>query len=73
MAEQLETYGSAKLRVVFMDDERGDRIKTDTLFQNLYDFWTSYHDSKRVFLNSTDKKFGNLKWVSEKSGTKKFN
>ena len=37
MAEQLETYGSAKLRVVFMDDERGDRIKTDTLFENLYD------------------------------------
>ena len=72
MAEQLETYGSAKLRVVFMDDERGDRIKTDTLFQNLYDFWTFYHDSKRVFLNSTDKKFGNLKWVSEKSGTKKL-
>ena len=47
MAEQLETYGSAKLRVVFMDDERGDRIKTDTLFENLYDFWTSYHDSNK--------------------------
>ena len=64
MAEQLETYGSAKLRVVFMDDERGDRIKTDTLFENLYDFWTSYHDS--------DKKIGNLKSVSQKGGTQKF-
>ena len=47
MAEQLETYRSAKLRVVFIDDERGDRIKTDTLFENLYDFWTSYHDSNK--------------------------
>ena len=37
MAEQLKTNGSGKLRVVFMDDERGDRIKTDTLFENLYD------------------------------------
>ena len=47
MAVQLETYGSAKLRVVFMDYERGDRINTDTLFENLYDFWTSYHDSNK--------------------------
>ena len=47
MAVQLETYGSGKLRVVFMDYERGDRIKTDTLFENLYEFWTSYHDSNK--------------------------
>ena len=44
MAEQLETYGSAGLRVMFMDDEKGKLLKTDTLFENLYDFWTSYHD-----------------------------
>ena len=61
MAEQLETYGSAKLRVVFMDDERGDRIKTDTLFENLYDFWTSYHDSNKSILKWYGQKFGNLK------------
>ena len=30
-----------------MDYERGDRIKTDTLFENLYDFWTSYRDSNK--------------------------
>ena len=47
MAVQLETYGSAKLRVVFMDYQRGDRIKTDTLFENLFEFWTSYHDSNK--------------------------
>ena len=61
MAERLETYGSAKLRVVFMDDERGDRIKTDTLFENLYDFWTSYHDSNKSILKWYGQKFGNLK------------
>ena len=61
MAEQLETYRSAKLRVVFIDDERGDRIKTDTLFENLYDFWTSYHDSNKSILKWYGQKFGNLK------------
>ena len=65
MAEQLETYRSAKLRVVFIDDERGDRIKTDTLFENLYDFWTSYHDSnKNIF-----KWYGQKTW---KLRTQKF-
>ena len=61
MAVQLEIYGSAKLRVVFMDYERGDRIKTDTLFENLYDFWTSYHDSNKSILKWYGQKFGNLK------------
>ena len=65
MAEQLETYRSAKLRVVFIDDERGDRIKTDTLFENLFDFWTSYHDSnKNIF-----KWYGQKTW---KLRTQKF-
>ena len=27
-----------------MNDERGKMIKTDSLFENLSDFWTSYHD-----------------------------
>ena len=50
MNDFFETYGSANLRVVFMDDERGKRIKEDTLFENLYGFWTSYHDpNKKLF------------------------
>ena len=50
MTDCFETYGSANLRVVFMDDERGKRIKEDTLFENLYDFWTLYHDpNKNLF------------------------
>ena len=69
MAEQLETYGAAKLRVVFMDDERGDRIKTDTLFENLYDFWTSYHDSNK----SIFKQYGQNIWKLEMSIRKKWN
>ena len=61
MAERLETYGSAKLRVVFMDDERGDRIKTDTYFKISMIFGHLITTQIRVFLNSTDKTFGNLK------------
>ena len=69
MAEQLETYGSAKLRVAFMDDERGDCIKTDTLFENFYDFWTSYHDSNK----SIFKWYGQKIWKLELSIRKKWN
>ena len=36
MSDYLETYGSANLRVPFMEDERGKRIKEDALFENLY-------------------------------------
>ena len=61
MAEQLETYGSAKLKVVFMDDEGGDRIKTDTLFEYLHDFWTPYHDSNK----SIFKWYGQKIWKLE--------
>ena len=33
-----------------MDDEKGKEIKKDTLFENLYDFWTAFHDpNKSIF------------------------
>ena len=48
MSDYLETYGSANLRVPFMEDERGKRIKEDALFENLYDIWTSYHDPNKT-------------------------
>ena len=35
MAHHLETYGSAKVRVFFINDEKGREIKNDTLFENL--------------------------------------
>ena len=55
MADHLETYGSANLRVVFMDDERGKNIKTDTPFENLYDFWTSFHDQNNSIFGGMTK------------------
>ena len=71
MAEQLETYGSAGLRVMFMDDEKGKLIKTDTLFENLYDFWTSYHDPCKIILGIVQK-YVNLKAIFEESGNQKI-
>ena len=47
MTNHLETHGSTNLRVLFMNDERGKMIKTDSLFENLYDFCTSYHDRNK--------------------------
>ena len=33
-----------------MDDEKGKGTKKDILFENLYDFWTSFHDhNKSIF------------------------
>ena len=51
MSDRFETYGSAELRISFMDDEEGKLIKTDSLFENLYDFWTCSHAKyKRIFV-----------------------
>ena len=50
MTDHLANYGSANLRVLFMDDARGKNIKTDTLFENLYDYWTSYHSPNKSLL-----------------------
>ena len=47
MSNHLETYGSAKLRVLFLDDEKEREIEKDTLFENLYDFWTAFHDPNK--------------------------
>ena len=35
MAGHLETYGSANLRVLFINDGKRREIKKDTLFENL--------------------------------------
>ena len=51
-----------------MDDERGDHIRTDTLFENLYDFWTSYHHSNKIIF----KCYGQKTWKLEMSIRKKF-
>lgn len=48
MADQLETYCSAGLRVMFINYEMGKPIATDTLFENLYNFWTSYHHPAKI-------------------------
>ena len=43
----IETYGSDKLQVDCLHDERGKKIKTDGLFFNLYEFWTLLHASHK--------------------------
>ena len=72
MAVQLKTYGSAKLRVVFIDYKRGDRINTDTLFENLYDFWTSYHDSNKSIFKWYRQKIRKFEMSIRKKWNPKF-
>ena len=61
MTDHLETYSSANLRVLFMNDERGNMIKTDSLYENLYDFGRLSTIVIKVFFIGTVIKFGNLK------------
>ena len=69
MADHLETYGSAKLRVLFVDDEKRKRIKKDNLFEKIYDFWTSFHDpNKSIFYW-----YGQKIWTLEMSIGRKWN
>ena len=42
MAECFETYSSADIRTSFFNDEKGKLIKSDTLYENLYDYWTCF-------------------------------
>ena len=69
MADHLETYGSAKLRVLFVDDEKRKRIKKDNLFEKIDDFWTSFHDpNKSIFYW-----YGQKIWTLEMSIRRKWN
>ena len=38
-----ETYGSDGLRVECLNDEKGKNVKGESLFLNLYDYWTFLH------------------------------
>ena len=48
MSDRFETYGSADIRTSFLNDERGKLIKSDSLFKNLYDYWTCLHASGAI-------------------------
>ena len=69
MGDHLETYGSAKLRVLFMDDGKGREIKKDTLFENLYDFWTAFHGPNKSLFYWYRQKI----WMLEMSIRRKWN
>ena len=69
MSDHLETYVSAKLRVLFMDDEKGREIKKDTLFEDLYDFWTAFHDPNKILFYWYRQKI----WMLEMSIRRKWN
>ena len=39
------TYGSDSLRFITINNNRGMNIKSDTLFINIYDYWTNFHST----------------------------
>ena len=43
------TYGSLGLRIATLNDRFGKSVKTDTLFINLCDYWTNFHDKNKNF------------------------
>ena len=50
MAGCFETYSSADVRTSFLNDKRGKLIKSDSLYINLYDYWTCFHASNSIVL-----------------------
>ena len=43
-----KTYGSSNLRFESISNISGRTIKTDTLFCNIYDYWTTFHDPRGI-------------------------
>ena len=44
------TYGSLGLRIATLTNRFGKTVKTDTLFINLYDYWTNFHnENKKIY------------------------
>ena len=72
MSDRFETYGSAEIRTIFMNDEEGKLIKSDSLFENLYDFWSCFHMSYKTLFIWYHPKMAQLekairqKWVTTK-------
>ena len=50
MAGCFETYSSADVRTSFLNNKRGKLIKSDSLYINLYDYWTCFHASNSIVL-----------------------
>ena len=50
MAGCFETYSSAVVRTSFLSNERGKLIKSDSLYINLYHYWTCFHASNSIVL-----------------------
>ena len=46
------TYASYGLREERLNDPLGKKIKFDTLFNNLYDYWTLYHHPHQQILRN---------------------
>ena len=56
--ERYETYGSSNLRVQYLHDEKGKKIKSNSLFENIYDYWSAYHDNNKAGNNWHGQKCG---------------
>lgn len=50
MAERFETCSSADIRTSFLNDEKEKLIKSDSLYENLHDYWTCFHASNSIVL-----------------------
>ena len=46
----MSTYSSANLRIRKIGNKFGKHIRLDTLFINLYDYWTEFHNPQKYLL-----------------------
>ena len=43
------TYGSNDLRCIRFTDINGSHVKDDTLFLNIYNYWTVFQNEGRIY------------------------
>ena len=54
------TYGSYDLRSARLTDIEGRHIKEDTLFLNIYDYWTNFHSPNKIYFWWNDEPLSKL-------------
>ena len=66
------TYVSYDLRSARLTDIEGRHIKEDTLFLNIYDYWTNFHNPNKIYFCWNDEPLSKLERGIQRKWKKHF-
>ena len=61
------TCGSNDLCCIRFTDINGSHVKDDTLFLNIYDYWTGFHNEDRIYFWWSSSLLSKLEWHIRKN------